>query len=56
MMRVLVITNSQAFYKINLYEKLSENMEIFLIDTGDKRIQRNFDFLSRKDSINVGKK
>lgn len=52
-MRVLFITNSQAFYKINLYEKLSHDSDITLIDTGDKRIKRNTDFNGQSTTVKV---
>lgn len=52
-MRILVVTNSQAFYKINLYEQLAQFCNVTLIDTGDKRIQRNLDFSGSSTDVRV---
>lgn len=42
----LFITNLPSFYKINLYNKVSENVSVCVVFTGDDGESRNSDFFS----------
>ena len=43
---ILFITQLPSFYKINLFNKLSRHLNIYVIFIGGGSIQRNFDFIS----------
>lgn len=43
---LLIITHLPAFYKVNLYNKISENNRIFVIFVSDGSLQRTKDFVS----------
>ena len=43
---ILFITQLPSFYKINLFNKLSRHLNIYVIFIGGQSIQRNFDFIS----------
>lgn len=43
---LLIITHLPAFYKVNLYNKISENNRIFVIFVSDGSFQRTKDFVS----------
>lgn len=44
---VIFFTNLPSFYKINLYNRISENAKIFVVFTGDTASIRNKDFFSK---------
>ena len=54
----IIVTNLPSFYKINLYNKISEKLKIFVIFTGDTASMRNKDFFKGEinfDYINLEK-
>ncbi|WP_257254678.1 MULTISPECIES: glycosyltransferase family 4 protein [unclassified Endozoicomonas] len=45
---LVIVTHLPAFYKVNLYNKISENNNIFVIFVSDGSLQRTKDFVSSK--------
>lgn len=44
----IIITNLPAFYKVNLFNKISDNEKIFVVFTGKTQEMRNADFFKKE--------